>query len=85
MFLYSAEFKKRYKKLPRSAKEKTIARLELLAQDEFAPLLNNHPLRGKYEAYRSINITGDIRLVYRKPEPGTYFLVTIGTHSQLYE
>lgn len=85
MFVYSSEFKKRFKKLPRKTQSRALARLELLAQDEFAPHLSNHPLQGEYSAYRSINIGGDIRLVYRRLRGGVYFLITIGSHSQLYE
>jgi len=85
MFQYSTEFKKRFKKLPRSLQTKVLKRLEILETDEFAPLLGNHPLQGEYATYRSINITGDMRLVYRRLSPSLYFLVTIGTHSQLYE
>ena len=62
-----------------------MARLGLLVQDEYSPLLDNHPLRGEYAAYQSINVTGDIRIVYRKLKPQLYFLVAIGSHSQLYE
>lgn len=53
--------------------------------DEFDDLLNNHVLNGKYNGYRSINITGNIRLIYRKVDSQNYILYDIGTHPQLYE
>ena len=45
--------------------------------------LNNHILSGKWSGYRSINITGDWRAIFRETETGVYFIV-LGTHSQLY-
>lgn len=85
MFVWSREFKKKFKKLPRKIQDQVLERLVLLTEDEVAPILNSHPLHGQYRAYRSINITGDWRLVYRKLKKNFYLLVTLGTHSQLYE
>ncbi len=59
-------------------------RLELLVGNEFDPLLNNHKLQGEDASYRSINVTGDVRIVYRKTSRDAYLLVAIGTHSELY-
>lgn len=52
-------FKKSYKKLSKKVQEVAKQRLLLFARNPFDTLLNNHPLRGKYERCRSINITGD--------------------------
>lgn len=52
--------------------------------DEFSPLLKNHKLHGEYDGFRSINITSDIRLIYRKMANNHYLLQQIGTHSELY-
>lgn len=84
-FLYSSLFRKQYKKIPQKIHKQIKTRLELLAEDEFSPLLNNHKLHGEYGDYRSVNITGDIRLVYKKLDKQKIFLVEIGTHSKLYE
>ena len=51
---------------------------------EFDESLNNHKLSGKYADYRSINVTGDIRIAYKRVPDG-FYLVAIGTHSELYE
>lgn len=56
----------------------------MLVVDNLNPLLNNHKLEPPYESYRSINITGDYRLVYKRIERDTYYLRAIGTHHQLY-
>ena len=60
-------------------------RLVLFLQDEFNPILNNHPLRGKYKGYRSINITGDLRAIYQYQNPDIGIFVAIDTHSNLYQ
>jgi addiction module RelE/StbE family toxin len=76
-------FQKRYKKLKKSEKDNFKERINLFIRDEFDPVLNNHPLKGKYKGYRSINITGDLRAIYKK-EPETTIFVTVDIHSNLY-
>ncbi|MDO8486856.1 MAG: type II toxin-antitoxin system mRNA interferase toxin, RelE/StbE family [Candidatus Curtissbacteria bacterium] len=76
-------FKKHYKKLTESQKRKFKDRRNLFIQDEFDPVLNNHALKGKYLGYRSINITGDIRVIFKKDSEGALF-VAIDSHSNLY-
>ena len=86
MFFYrSSEFKKRFKASPVKLQNKIAERLNLLLLDEFLPILNNHELHGEYSNCRSINISGDIRLVYKKIDSDNYLLVIFGTHNQLYE
>lgn len=85
MLLRSTEFKKRYAILSRKIQEKANARLELFVVNEFDLVLNNHPLHGNYEGCRSINVTGNIRIIYKKLNDTLYYLINIGTHPQLYE
>lgn len=77
-------FTKQYIKLTVSQKEKFKQRKGLFLKDEFNPVLNNHPLKGKYEGYRSINVTGDIRAIYKKIKANEVIFVVIGSHSELY-
>lgn len=76
-------FKKQYKKLTDSQKRKFKERRSIFIQDEFNPILNNHALKGKYRGYRSINVTGDIRVIYINSSEDVVF-VKIGSHSKLY-
>lgn len=76
-------FKKQYKKLSESEKKKFKERRDLFLQDEFNPILNNHSLKGKYQGYRSINVTGDLRAIYKR-ETNVAIFVIIGSHSRLY-
>jgi len=83
---YSRGFLKEFKKAPLKVKDAFRERLEIFTSNKFHPILNNHSLVGKYKGYRSINITGDWRVIFREFESGEiiYFEV-IGTHSQLYK
>jgi addiction module RelE/StbE family toxin len=83
---YASPFKKKFNKAPAKIQRAFMERGKIFESDPYHPLLNNHKLGGKYEGYRSINITGDWRAVFR--EFNNYSLVsfeTLGTHSQLYK
>mgnify|MGYP001560700714 CR=1 FL=1 len=83
-FELSSHFEKGYKKLPKKIQNKVGERLEVFENDEFDSILKNHKLHGEYDGFRSINITSDIRIVYRKISNNHYLLHQIGTHSELY-
>ncbi len=78
------QFIKQYNKLPSKIQQKTVERIEILCVDEFNLILNNHPLKGEFLGQRSINVTGDIRIIYRKEGSTIILLLQIGSHSQLY-
>ena len=80
---YHKDFIKDSKRLTVPQKEKLIQRLKLFGQEEFNPILNNHSLKGKYLGYRSINITGDLRAIYKKNRTEAIFVV-LDSHSHLY-
>jgi mRNA-degrading endonuclease YafQ of YafQ-DinJ toxin-antitoxin module len=84
MFYHSSRFRKQFKKFPKKIRLEAYRRLALLSADEFSDILNNHKLSGTYAEYRSINVTGDVRIAYKRVVGG-FYLVTIGTHSELYE
>lgn len=81
---YSKIFYKQYHKLDEKIKAKVIERIRLLSKDEFSLLLNNHKLKGEYGGCRSINISGDIRMIYMKEGLQIVILLQVGAHSQLY-
>ena len=83
MIGYSKDFKKDYKKLPEKIQLRFKERVSIFSQDEFNPVLNNHALKGKYLGYRSINISGDLRAIYKK-EANLIIFVRIDSHSNLY-
>jgi len=83
--IYSRQFIKQYKKCPAHIKKAFQFRLNILLKDRYNPLLHNHKLRGPWDQYSSINITGDWRAVFRIiKEEDKIFFIQIGTHNQLY-
>ncbi|OGE64742.1 hypothetical protein A3I48_04440 [Candidatus Daviesbacteria bacterium RIFCSPLOWO2_02_FULL_36_7] len=80
---FHKDFIKNSQRLTDQQKDKLIQRLKLFGQDEFNPGLNNHSLKGKYLGCRSINITGDLRAIYKKSSNEVMFIAT-GSHSDLY-
>lgn len=81
---FHKNFEKSYKKLKGADRKKTKDRLGVFINDPFDSQLNNHPLKGKYEDYRSINISGDLRAIYKYINDDECVFVEIGTHSELY-
>lgn len=77
-------FEKQLAKLSKNLRAQVHERVRLLVVDSTHPLLNDHKLGPPYEGYRSINITGNYRLVYKRIDEDTYYLRAIGTHHQLY-
>lgn len=85
IIIFHRSFEKQYKKLPLKIQKKVKERNILFTNDLFDPRLNNHALSGKYTGYRSINMTGDTRIVYKLLKDDTALFVAVGTHSELYE
>ena len=81
---FHKNFGKQYKKLKKKEQRKALERLEMFLENPFNAKLNNHPLKGKYIDYRSINITGDLRAVYKFISEEECIFVVMGNHSNLY-
>ncbi|MEK7507507.1 MAG: type II toxin-antitoxin system mRNA interferase toxin, RelE/StbE family [Patescibacteria group bacterium] len=82
--VFHRRFVKRYKKLRSGERKKFKERKNLFLVNPFHPILENHPLSGKHEGYRSINIAGDLRAVYKHLDKNIVVFAEIGTHSELY-
>ncbi len=78
------KFKRQFQKLKKSKQEKFEEKINIFLITPFDSILNNHPLHGKYKNYRSINISGNLRAIYKLINNNTALFVEIGTHSQLY-
>ncbi len=81
---FHKNFEKKFSKLKISEKKKARERLRLFSKDPFDPVLKNHPLKGKYTDYRSINITGNLRAIYKFLNENECIFVAVDTHSNLY-
>ena len=77
------KFIKGYNKLTTSQQKKFKERRNLFIGDEFNPILNNHALTGKYQGFRSINISGDLRAIFRREKDPVLF-AALDKHSNLY-
>lgn len=81
---FSKNFIKRAQKLPRPVQKSVHLKISLFIENPNHPSLRNHALRGAYKEYRSINITGDVRALYRTLSDDEIVFDDIGTHAQLY-
>jgi addiction module RelE/StbE family toxin len=88
IFAYSKQFLKDARNLTPSQVGRLKDRLELFGGRPTHSQLNNHRLKGKLKDFCSINITGDLRAIYRVIPPkleedeGAIRFIRIGTHSQ---
>lgn len=86
--VYDHGFLQKFKKANIRIRKSIKERILLFSKDSSNPRLNNHPLKKEFLGYRSIDITGDFRVVYKETEiekeTAVYF-ITFGTHKELYE
>lgn len=77
------EFKKHYQALPPKVQVQFDSRLHLFIADPRNPQLRLYPLKGNLSGYYSINISGNLRAIFKKDGEIITF-VLLSTHSQLY-
>ena len=77
-------FLKNYAKLPKKIQEKFKERRNLFIENRFNPILNNHSVAPTYPNWRSIDITGDYRVLFEMRNQDVAVFMRIGTHSELY-
>lgn len=81
---FHRNFEKQLGRLKKGEWIRLKERFEIFLADEYNPMLNNHPLKGKYSGYRSINIGGDIRAIYKRDGKNIAIFVALGAHTKLY-
>jgi len=85
--LYKKKFAKAYRKLSPKNQLKVDATIQKFHENVRDSALRNHSLKWSYLWFRSLDVTGDIRIIFRELSDGSYEvveMVNIGTHSQLY-
>jgi len=82
---FHKNFKKQYLKLNKKQQIKVQNKIESFIQNPFNSILKNHSLKGKYLDYRSINITGDMRAIYKYISSEECIFVILDKHSNLYK
>ncbi len=83
--VFHRAFKKQWRYIKQTQQEKFLERLELYLDNPSTPLLRDHSLSGQWKGYRSINVGGDLRAIYKLEKERSVKFVAIGTHSQLYQ
>jgi len=81
--VFHKSFKKEYKKLQTEIQNRFDERLKVFINDSNATILNIHSLQGKWKGYKSFNVSGDMRAIYKQDYKVVVF-VSIGSHSELY-
>lgn len=85
---YTSIFSKQRKAAPIAIKQAFLEASTLFLEDPDHPFLRNHPLKKKFTGYRSIDVTGDWRAVFKENIVGGKKIVIfhmLGTHNQLYK
>jgi addiction module RelE/StbE family toxin len=82
---YTKDFEKQFLRIDKAIQSKFKERLDFFLLDQTHPALRVHSLKGKYVGYMSMNVTGDIRALYKEEGEQIVIFAFIGSHSQLYE
>ncbi|MDO8521206.1 MAG: hypothetical protein Q7S52_03760 [bacterium] len=82
--LLHRHFEKRYAKLPKKTKDAFKERKNLFLENRNNPVLGIHALHGERKEYKSMNVTGDIRAIYKEIAKEVFLFVDIGSHGELY-
>lgn len=82
---FHKHFEKDYKKCSPKTCERFKKQLLLFFDDPFHPVLNNHALHGEWSDFRSIDVGGDYRALYRFINDEIVEFFAFDTHNNLYE
>ena len=82
---FKKKFIKKFKKLPVNIRAKFSENIKLFKINTHNSILNNHALHGTYANCRSINVTGDLRAVYKTQNKNRVLFVDIDNHPNLYK
>jgi mRNA-degrading endonuclease YafQ of YafQ-DinJ toxin-antitoxin module len=79
----SSRFLRRAKKLREPQASMLRAALRRFAAEPLDPLLRTHKLKGELDRYWAFSVDDDLRVLFRW-EGEEAFLVTLGTHDEVY-
>lgn len=82
--LVTKEFKKRYKKLPNTIKEKAEKQEQLFRKNPFHPSLHTEKLKPKRDEIWSIRVDKKYRIIFRFIDGETVLFLTVGSHDWIY-
>ena len=84
---YAKRFRDQYQKADKQIRAAFAQTLDLFLADPDHPSLRNHPLKKQFTGFRSIDVTADIRAVFKETTTGKRNVITfhlLGTHKELY-
>jgi len=81
---FSKRFVKQLAALLASVQRAAYVRIDVMANNPDDPILRRHRLAGRLRHLWSIDITGDVRVLYEIVGDELIVYQMIGTHSQLY-
>src|SRR5437764_2807018 len=85
---FSELFNKRLAEASDEIKVAIEGSIEPFLEDPNHPALRNHALKEKFAGFRSIDVTGDYRAVFKEITSSTgqivYIFHLLGTHEELY-
>ena len=84
VIITSKTFDKKFRKLSKKIQLQVKDRISMFFENKYDVRLNNHLLHGDKKLLRSININGDLRLIYEDVSNETIRFLDIDTHSNLY-
>ena len=79
-------FAKQFDKMSIKAQNAFYARIKIFQNNQFNPILNNHQLTRKYKGFKSINVAGNLRAIFKEfKNDNLVIFYLIGSHSDLYK
>ena len=80
---FSPFFQQQLEKVSSEIQQAFGETLEIFLENPYHPSLRNHTLTEEYSGIQSINVTDDIRALYREVAERIIF-IALGTHKELY-
>lgn len=84
---FSDRFERKLQEVPDEIKAAFADALDLFIEEPNHPTLRNHPLKKKHVGFRSIDVTGDVRAVFKEVQIAERIVIKfhlLGTHKELY-
>ena len=78
---YSPEFKRAYKKLPKSVQVLITKKGKIFTSDPFHPALRTHKLKGTLKGLWAFSIDHRNRVIFEFTKQNTVLLHSVGDHS----
>lgn len=82
--LYTKQFIKSSKKLPKSQQEKLAVLLSIIQAQPFSPQLHTKPLTGKLVGFYSFRISREWRVIFQFLDPNTIKLLETAHRKDIY-